>query len=85
MPSFSCLFLVSLFCLHEALKRDEPKLNVIPDYLCVALQAQHNTRMLQLYSQLDYRVKVIGYTMKVFAKVGLNISRSTTRRCSIQV
>ncbi|XP_013381617.1 terminal uridylyltransferase 4-like, partial [Lingula anatina] len=31
--------------------------------------AQHNTRLLQLYSELDERVKIIGYVMKVFAKI----------------
>ncbi|ELU05930.1 hypothetical protein CAPTEDRAFT_221986, partial [Capitella teleta] len=30
--------------------------------------AQHNTRLLQAYSEIDSRVRVLGYTMKVFAK-----------------
>nr|XP_032836987.1 terminal uridylyltransferase 4-like [Petromyzon marinus] len=31
--------------------------------------AQHNTRMLATYAQLDPRVQILGYTLKVFAKV----------------
>ena len=33
------------------------------------MQAQHNTRMLQTYAQIDDRVRILGYIMKVFAKV----------------
>ena len=35
----------------------------------VILQALHNTRMINLYSTMDPRVKVLGYAIKVFAKV----------------
>ena len=35
----------------------------------VILQALHNTRMINLYSTMDTRVKVLGYAIKVFAKV----------------
>uniref|UniRef100_T1JHR9 CCHC-type domain-containing protein n=1 Tax=Strigamia maritima TaxID=126957 RepID=T1JHR9_STRMM len=31
--------------------------------------AQHNTRMLNMYSEIDVRVKILGYVMKVFAKL----------------
>uniref|UniRef100_A0A8C4WWK0 Terminal uridylyl transferase 4 n=1 Tax=Eptatretus burgeri TaxID=7764 RepID=A0A8C4WWK0_EPTBU len=31
--------------------------------------AQHNTRLLYMYSSIDSRVRILGYTMKVFAKV----------------
>lgn len=33
------------------------------------LLALHNTRMINLYSELDGRVKVLGYAFKVFAKI----------------
>ena len=35
----------------------------------VILQALHNTRMINLYSRMDTRVKDLGYAIKVFAKV----------------
>lgn len=38
--------------------------------LLILFQAQHNTRMLRMYADVDPRVKVLGYVMKVFAKVG---------------
>lgn len=33
-------------------------------------KAQYNTDMLQMYSMIDRRVEILGYSMKVFAKVG---------------
>jgi len=36
---------------------------------CDCLQAQHNTRLLQSYADIDERVRTLGYIMKVFAKV----------------
>jgi hypothetical protein len=35
----------------------------------VLFQALYNTKMLDNYAGIDERVKVIGYIMKVFAKV----------------
>lgn len=37
------------------------------------LQAQHNTRMLQTYADIDERVRTLGYIMKVFAKVAASL------------
>jgi len=37
------------------------------------LQAQHNTRMLQTYADIDERVRTLGYIMKVFAKVDVSL------------
>lgn len=35
----------------------------------VRVQALENSRMLKLYSELDPRVRQLGYILKVFAKV----------------
>ena len=35
--------------------------------------ARENTRMLSLYSDIDVRVKKLGYMVKLFAKVRYNI------------
>ena len=39
--------------------------------LFICLQAQHNTRMLLTYATIDLRVQILGYVIKVFAKVSL--------------
>lgn len=42
---------------------------IIHYYSLSYFQGTHNTRMLQMYSEIDVRARALGYAMKVFAKV----------------
>ncbi|XP_059469571.1 terminal uridylyltransferase 4-like [Neocloeon triangulifer] len=46
-----------------------PRIRVECDISLYNTLAQRNTRMLHLYSQIDRRVKILGYTLKRFAKL----------------